>query len=98
MVSYTASNSYEDNPLWCMDIESGASTGWIATNWLEDLILHEHGPSVYDEWFQQKITTQNEDIKLSISNIGELIFIKNAVYGGKERIINKEFRNNYINF
>ena len=97
MVSYTASNSYEDNPLWCMDIESGASTGWIATNWLEDLILHEHGPSVYDEWFQQKITTQNEDIKLSISNIGELIFIKNAVYGGKERIINKEFRNNYSN-
>ncbi len=32
-----------------MDIESGASTGWIATNWLEDTLLHKYGPIVYDE-------------------------------------------------
>ena len=97
MVSFTEANVYEDSPLWCMDIESGASTGWIATNWLEDIILHEQGPSVYDEWFQQEISPQDEKIKQSISNIGELIFIKDAIYGGKERIINKEFRNNFRN-
>ncbi len=97
MVSFTEANVYKDSPLWCMDIESGASTGWIATNWLEDIILHEQGPSVYDEWFQQEISPQNEKIKQSISNIGELIFIKDAIYGGKERIINKEFRNNFRN-
>ena len=44
MISFTKEYSSPDNPLWCMDIESGASTGWIATNWLEDLILHEYGP------------------------------------------------------
>ena len=97
MISFTEANVYEDSPLWCMDIESGASTGWIATNWLEDIILHEQGPSVYDDWFQQKISPKNEEIKQSISNIGELIFIKDAVYGGKERIISKEFRNNFRN-
>ena len=47
MVLFTEANVYEDRPLWCMDIESGASTGWIATNWLEDIILHEQGPTVY---------------------------------------------------
>ena len=97
MISFTEANVYEDSPLWCMDIESGASTGWIATNWLEDIILHEQGPSVYDDWFQQKISPKNEEIKQSILNIGELIFIKDAVYGGKERIISKEFRNNFRN-
>ena len=97
MVLFTLANVYEDSPLWCMDIESGASTGWIATNWLEDIILHEQGSSVYDAWFQQEISPQNEEIKQSISNIGELIFIKDAIYGGKERIINKEFRNNFRN-
>ena len=69
--------------MWCMDIESGASTGWIASNWLEDIILHNYGPNVYDQWSQQKITPKNNDIKSSILSIGELIFIDNAVYGGK---------------
>ena len=97
MVSFTKENVSNGNPLWCMDIESGASTGWIASNWLEDIILHEYGPNVYDNWSEQKITPKNKDIKQSISSIGEIIFINNAIYGGKERIISKEFRNNYRN-
>ena len=97
MVTFTKENVSNGNPLWCMDIESGASTGWIASNWLEDIILHEYGPNVYDNWSEQKITPKNKDIKQSISSIGEIIFINNAIYGGKERIISKEFRNNYRN-
>ena len=97
MVTFTMENTNKNMPLWCMDIESGASTGWIATNWLEDIVLHEYGPSIYDGWFEQKITPQNNEIKLSISEIGKLIFIEDAIYGGKERMINKEFRNNYRN-
>ena len=97
MISFTKQYSSFDNPLWCMDIESGASTGWIATNWLEDLILHEYGPDIYDDWFKQIITSQNNEITLSILNIGKLIFEENAVYGGNQRIISKEFRNNYRN-
>ena len=97
MVSFSKENSSFDNPLWCMDIESGASTGWIATNWLEDLILHEYGPDIYDDWFKQIITSQNNEITLSILNIGKLIFDENTVYGGNQRIVSKEFRNNYRN-
>ena len=97
MISFTKEYSSPDNPLWCMDIESGASTGWIATNWLEDLILHEYGPDTYDDWLTQRIKSQNNEITLSILNIGKLIFEENAVYGGNQRIISKEFRNNYRN-
>ena len=97
MVIFTKENVSNGNPLWCMDIESGASTGWIASNWLEDIVLHEYGPNVYDKWSQQKITPKNNEIKSSISSIGEIIFIDHAIYGGKERIISKEFRNNYRN-
>ena len=97
IISFTKEYSSPDNPLWCMDIESGASTGWIATNWLEDLILHEYGPDTYDDWLTQRIKSQNNEITLSILNIGKLIFEENAVYGGNHRIITKEFRNNYRN-
>ena len=97
MVKFTKENSYEDSPLWCMDIESGASTGWIATNWLEDTILHKFGPSVYDEWFKQDKLSSTSEITLSILEIGKLIFIEDAVYGGNKRMVRKEFRNNYRN-
>ena len=80
-----------------MDIESGATTGWLVTNWLEDIILHEYGSSVYDDWSNQEIQSQNNQITLSILKIGKLIFMENAVFGGKEKIISREFTNNYRN-
>ena len=97
MVNFTEENSSKDEPLWCLDIESGASTGWIATNWLEDTILHKYGPDVYDAWSQQDKLSSSEEVTLSILDIGKLIFIEDAVYGGHKRMVRKEFRNNYRN-
>ena len=97
MLSFTKEFSSEGKPLWCLDIESGASTGWIATNWLEDLILHQKGPEVYDLWANQELLSGSDEITLSILDIGKLIFIEGAVFGGNERIIRKEFRNNFRN-
>ena len=97
MVLFTKEFSSSGNHLWCLDIESGASTGWIATNWLEDLILHQQGPEIYDQWSNQEIVSGSDEITLSILDIGKLIFIKDAVFGGNKRIVRKEFRNNYKN-
>jgi len=97
MISFTRDYSTNGDPLWCLDIESGASTGWIATNWLEDLILHEQGPEVYDKWTNQELLSGSDEITLSILEIGKLIFIDNAVFGGNKRMVRKEFRNNYTN-
>ena len=97
MVEFTQLNSEKDKPLWCMDIESGASTGWIATNWLEDTLLHKYGPILYDEWFLQEKFSSSPEVTLSILDIGKLIFIEDAVYGGHKRMVRKEFRNNYRN-
>ena len=37
------------NP-WCMYMESGFATGWMATDWIEHLLLRAEGPAVYDDW------------------------------------------------
>ena len=97
ILSYTNNYSKDGKNLWCLDIESGASTGWIATNWLEDLILSEYGGEIYDEWTNQNILSSSDEILNSINSIGKLIFIENAIYGTNKRIVRKEFRNNYNN-
>ncbi len=31
-------------------MEAGAATGWVGTDWVEDLMLRTQTPEVYDEW------------------------------------------------
>ena len=97
LLEFTTEYSKENKDLWCLDIESGASTGWIATNWLEDIILNNYGVEVYDQWSNQNIFSSDKAISRSISYIGKLVFTENAVYGSNKRIVRKEFRNNYKN-
>ena len=33
---------------WCIGIESGGASGWVATDWMEDLMLRTQPPEVYD--------------------------------------------------
>lgn len=35
---------------WCIGIESQAATGWVATDWTEEMVLRLAGPDVYDAW------------------------------------------------
>ena len=97
ILNFTLEYSKFNENLWCLDIESGASTGWIATNWLEDLIISEYGLETYDNWSNQNILSSDSKILSSINSIGKLVFIENAVYGTNKRVIRKEFRNNYKN-
>ena len=88
LVLFTREFSSNGDALWCLDIESGASTGWIATNWLEDLILHQQGPEVYDKWASQELLSSADEITISILDIGKLIFIDNI---DEETMVNDFF-------
>ena len=35
---------------WCVGIESGPATGWVFTDWMEDLILRMEDENLYDQW------------------------------------------------
>ena len=78
---------------WCANSESAASTGWIQTNWMEDVLLTKYGPKVYDEWSKLKIDASNVKIFLSIKHMEDFIFYDNHIYNGPGSIISKEFRN-----
>ena len=47
---------------WCAGIESGDATGWPATDWIEDVILRDAGPDVYDQWVDHKIPFNDPQI------------------------------------
>ena len=47
---------------WCAGIESGAATGWPATDWIEQMVLREVGPKKYNQWWQGKLKFSSPEI------------------------------------
>ncbi len=58
---------------WCMGIESGAASGWAGTDWIEDLVLRQAGPDVYNQWWQGKVKWTDPAIKTAFETFGQVV-------------------------
>lgn len=72
----------EGHTPWCV-AESGVGVGgWAATDFVEDLVLHEWGPAVYDRWVDGDMPFNSVPIRRAFERYGELAFPPGHVYGG----------------
>nr|WP_239102554.1 ABC transporter substrate-binding protein [Actinoplanes siamensis] len=67
---------------WCAGIESGAATGWPATDWIEDVALRLAGPAVYDRWVKHEITFNDPQIVAVVDKAGTILRNPRYVNGG----------------
>lgn len=67
---------------WCSGIESGGATGWPATDFVEDMVLREAGPDVYDQWVNHEIPFDDPQIVASLDRAGEILQDPERVNGG----------------
>lgn len=74
---------------WCTGIESGAATGWPATDWIEDIVLRQSGPDVYDSWWQGKTKWTDPAIKQAWQTFGDVV--ANS-YGGADTVATTAFQ------
>ncbi|MEX2625501.1 MAG: ABC transporter substrate-binding protein, partial [Ilumatobacteraceae bacterium] len=56
----------------CVGIESGQATGWPFTDWVEDMVLRQHGPEVYDQWVANEIPFDDPQIVESMQTVIDL--------------------------
>ena len=47
---------------FCLGLESGVATGWPLTDWIEDYVLRQLGPEVYDAWWRHEIPFDDPDV------------------------------------
>jgi alpha-glucoside transport system substrate-binding protein len=60
-------------PSWCAGFESEAASGWPGTDWIEDLVLRQSGPEVYDQWVANEVKFTDEPIKEAFDAVGEIL-------------------------
>lgn len=84
-----------DHKPWCAGIESGLATGWVATDWLEDVILRSAGLDVYDKWVRHEIPFNSPEVVAAADLVGSIL--KNPAYvnggfGGVDTIATTAFQ------
>ena len=65
---------------WCIGVESGAASGWPGTDWIEDIVLRQAGPDVYNSWWQGKTKWTDPAIKSAWQTFGDVV--ANSYGGG----------------
>jgi len=82
-----------DTP-WCVGIESGPATGWPFTDWVEDMVLRQHGADVYDQWVAHDIDFADARIQETFETVLGLWNTPGAVFANDGTIAATPFGNN----
>ncbi len=72
---------------WCVSMEHGGVTGWVATDWIEDVLLRTAPPEVYDQWVNHEIPFDSPEIINAADIVGDIWFNEDYVYGGSTGIL-----------
>ncbi|HEY1455090.1 MAG TPA: ABC transporter substrate-binding protein [Candidatus Dormibacteraeota bacterium] len=77
---------------WCITVNSGAATGWPASDWLKEIVLSQSGPDVYDKWVAGTQKWTSPEIKQAFQTFGQILGPGDRnVYGGSQYIVATDF-------
>jgi alpha-glucoside transport system substrate-binding protein len=67
---------------WCVGIESGAATGWPATDWLEEYVLRYGGLEEYNAWIAGDVLFDSPLVNEAGDKVAAEILAEGKVNGG----------------
>ena len=84
----TASIRPGNSITWCITVESGATSGWPGADWIENILLRQAGPEVYDRWADGSLEWTAPEVHQAWVTFGDIL---SATDGGPEWIVTTNF-------
>jgi alpha-glucoside transport system substrate-binding protein len=72
---------------WCIGIESGNATGWVATDWIEGLMLRTAPAEDYDAWVAGELPFSSDQVKNAAQLMSDVWLTEGNVLGGTNQIV-----------
>jgi serine/threonine protein kinase/ABC-type glycerol-3-phosphate transport system substrate-binding protein len=91
LLSLTDRLSADGRTPWCMGWISDQSNGWPGTDWIENLLLAEAGPDVYDRWAFHQIPFDAPPVRAAFDRLGQIVFAKDALQRGPRGVLDTYF-------
>ncbi len=76
---------------WCIGIESGDGTGWVGTDWVEDILLRTAPAEAYDAWVNHELPFDSPEIRRVFEIMGRIWLNDAYVHGGTASISSESF-------
>jgi alpha-glucoside transport system substrate-binding protein len=76
----------EGNP-WCVGISADAATGWIITDWIEDVMIRTAGQDAYNQWVAGELPFSSPEVTNAFDLVGKILFSPDYVLGGSTAIL-----------
>jgi alpha-glucoside transport system substrate-binding protein len=70
---------------WCVGFGSEGSSGWPATDWIEDIMLRTAGLDTYAKWATHEIPFNDPSVLKAATIFGDLMFHPDYVLGGADQ-------------
>jgi alpha-glucoside transport system substrate-binding protein len=89
LVALTQLIADDGDPAWCIGIDSGDATGWVATDWIEALMLRTQPPEVYDAWVAGELPFSSDEVKNAVTLMSDIWLNPDYVLGGRDQIVSE---------
>jgi alpha-glucoside transport system substrate-binding protein len=76
---------------WSDAEEAGGGSGFPGSDWIQQIVLGESGPDVYDQWVDHEIPYNDPKIKQAWENFGKILLEPRYVLGGAQRALATKF-------
>jgi alpha-glucoside transport system substrate-binding protein len=77
---------------WSIAVESGAASGWPATDWMAEILLRKYGGDVYDQLVNHEIAWTDPKVKDMWEMFGKVALTEGYVPGGATAILATNFQ------
>ncbi len=71
---------------WAIGMEAGGATGWLGTDWIEDIMLRTAGPEKYDDWITNDLPFDSPEVLEAFEYLEEIWLNEDYVLGGTDYI------------
>ena len=87
LMALTQTIADDGDTAWCIGIESGAATGWVATDWIENIMLRTTSLENYDKWVAGELPFNSPEVKHAAEVMSDIWLNEEYVQGGTAGIV-----------
>lgn len=77
---------------WALGVESGASSGWPAADWVDQIYLSLNGPTLYDKWVAHQIPWTDSSIKNAFQMFGQIVHGNHYINSAPQAVLATNFQ------
>ncbi|HLI06434.1 MAG TPA: extracellular solute-binding protein [Ktedonobacteraceae bacterium] len=77
---------------WSLGVESGAASGWPASDWIDQIYFTLNGPAMSAKWVNHQIPWTDSSVKNAFTYFGQIIQGKHYINGAPQSILATNFQ------